>query len=109
MLRTRLLSLVVLAVAAGALVEADEVIIKGKEKEKPLKGKVTKESPKEITLAPAKEPIPTESIADIVYECPPGGASIAYNAAVKAEQASLDPTKEKDRAAKLKEAIDKYE
>src|SRR6516225_1810294 len=108
MLRRGLLGLAILALG-GALLQADDIILKGKEKEKPLKGKVAKEGPKEIALAGAKDTIPSETIAEIVYELTSPGAALEYGAGVKAEQASHDPVKEKDRSANLKEAIKRYE
>ena len=108
MLRRGLLGLAILALG-GALLQADDIILKGKEKEKPLKGKVAKEGPKEIALAGAKDTIPSETIAEIVYELTSPGAALEYGAGVKAEQASLDPVKEKDRSANLKEAIKRCE
>ena len=50
MLRRGLLGLAIFAIGS-ALLQADDIILKGKEKEKPLKGNVTTETPKEIKLA----------------------------------------------------------
>ena len=114
MLRRGLLGLAILAFGSAALLEADEIIIKGKEKDPPLKGKIAKESPKEITLT-TKTSVAAEDIVDIVYEIKSAtgdsavGTNIPYQAAAKSEKDSLDPTKEADRKKNLAAAIAKYE
>ena len=107
MLRRGLPALAVFAVIGGALVLADEDVYV-RNKDKPIRGKITKEGPKEITVG-LKDTIRAEDIVDIVYEPQPLTAKLAYNAAVKLEKESLDPANEPKRKEKLAEALKDYE
>ncbi len=107
MLRRSLLALAALGVFGGTLLLADEdVFVKGKDK--PIRGKITKESVSGVTVG-LKETIPAGDIVDIVYEPTPISVKLIYNVGVKAEKDSLDPTKEAKRKENLAEALKKYE
>ena len=105
MLRRSFLGIAVLVLASGTLLRAqDEVFIKGKS----IKGKITKESPREITVG-VKDVVQAVDILDIKYSPDPLTARLAYNAAYNVEKESLDPAKETTRKSLIADAIKKYE
>jgi tetratricopeptide (TPR) repeat protein len=99
-------SLVLLA--AGVLWAEDEISVKGKDK--PIKGKITGETSKEVKVG-LKDIVPAENIIDIVYDNDFEKISVktSYKAAVQLERESLDPAKEDKRKSFLAEALKKYE
>jgi tetratricopeptide (TPR) repeat protein len=107
MLRHWLLSLAALFCLGGALVLADEdVFVKGKDK--PIRGKISFESAKDIKVG-LKDVIQADDIVDIIYEPQPLTVKLVYIAGEKAEKASLDPANEAKRKGLLAEALKKYE
>ncbi|MCI0381083.1 MAG: tetratricopeptide repeat protein [Gemmataceae bacterium] len=97
-------------VALVAFLDAnDEVYIRNKEK--PIKGPIAKESARGVELKTVKEPIAAEDIAEIVYDITPVTLLVGtYRPAVTAEKNYYDPDpkKEANRAAYLVEAQKKY-
>lgn len=107
MLQRWFLALTAVLAVGGALALADEdIYLRGKEK--PVRGKITKESIKGVVLG-VKDEIAAEEILDIVYELTPVSANIAYRAAVKAEKDSLDPANSGKSKQLLNDALKRYE
>src|SRR5262249_28474100 len=110
MLRKWLPALSVVFLAGGALLAEDEIYIRGKDK--PFKGTIKTESPKQITMG--KDTFPAEDVVDVIYEIKDIAASIPYrgskeNSATKLEKDSLDAAFEGKRKDKLAQALAKYE
>jgi tetratricopeptide (TPR) repeat protein len=95
--------------AGVALLRADDEVYV-RDKDKPVKGRITAEGPKEIKVG-VKELIPADSIVDVVYEMQGEKILTAqpYRAGTKAEKDSLDPAKDAKRKENLAEALKKYE
>src|SRR4051812_31535977 len=107
MLQRWLVGLAVALTLGGGLAQAqEEIFVRGKEK--PIKGAITKESPKEIVVG-VKDVVPAEDIIDIVYDLRPISANLNYRKGVQSEKESFDPAKEKDRKTLLADALKKYE
>ncbi len=102
MLRRWLPALVVMVFAGGALLRADEVYVRGKDK--PIKGKIKSEDAKEVKVG-LKEIIPADQIVDIVYELSTVTPFQKYKNAQRVEKESLDPAKEANRKVLLDEAV----
>src|SRR5438270_4135852 len=107
-LRRWLPALLVTAFAGTALLRADDIYVRGKEK--PIKGTITAESAKEIKVG-TKEVIAAQEIVDVVYDMATEQIlkSKPYRDAVKAEKESLDPAKEPKRKENLAEALKQYQ
>jgi tetratricopeptide (TPR) repeat protein len=96
MFRRTILGTAALLLGASAILQADDVYVKGKEKQ-PIKGKITKEGPQGVVVG-LKDTVPAEDIVDVVYEIEPTSANIIYQQAVKLE-----------KEGKTGEAIKRYE
>lgn len=107
MLRRWLLGFAGMLLAGGSLIQAqDEVFVRGKDKS--VKGSITKENPKEITVG-VKDVIQAVDIVDIKYAPEPLTAKFAVNAAFTVEKESLDPANESKRKGLVADALKKYE
>ncbi len=85
----------------------DQVFVRGKEKA--VKGVIEKENAKGVVLKGGTT-VPAESIEEILYDVEPIKVLVGiYRPAFLAEKDSLDPAKDKTRAAKLEEAVKNFQ
>src|SRR4051812_9612857 len=107
MLRRWLPAVILVCCADAAVLHAhDEVYDKGIEK--PIKGIIKAESPKEIQVG-LKNTVAATDIIDVVYDLSEREktpvSNIQYRAAAKKERESLDPAQEPKRKEHLAEAL----
>src|SRR5688572_5925735 len=77
----------------------DSVFVRGKDKDKAVKGFITKESAGGVTFKDGTE-FKADQIEDIIYDIPAGGKVLInmYRPAYTAEKDSLDPAKQATQA-----------
>ena len=106
MFRRCVLALILSLAGSSVALAQEDVYVRGKEK--PLKGKVTAEGPKGVTVG-LKDTVLAEDIVDVVYDVQPISAKLAYAQAAKVEKDSLDPNNEPNRKKLIAEAMKKFE